>query len=183
MAFAWVDDPAVNTPIAEADYPQIQPDIIADGRGGAFIVWRDDRDGTNSDIYAQHLDGNGKPLWAVNGIKVADTSGHYPRIVRDGGDGVIVAWLDQRSDLAIYAQRINAAGVAQWSVNGIVLDTPSTKSRDQLRLIEDGVGGAIATWSLDFGAGDYDVYAQRINAAGNVQWGAAALAISASLKS
>ena len=39
---------------------------VPDGSGGVIIVWADPRSG-NRDLYAQHLDASGTPLWTVNG--------------------------------------------------------------------------------------------------------------------
>jgi len=173
VAQAWVSDPAVNTAIAEAPLIQISPDIVADGTGGTFIVWRDDRDGSNTDIYAQHIDANGKSLWAETGVKVADTNSDFPQVVLDGNGGIIVVWINSpNSDPnSVLAQRLNSAGVIQWATNGIALDAPSTKDRLDLGLISDGSGGAIAAWNYEFDLGDGDIYAQRINNAGVTQWG------------
>src|SRR5262249_18512720 len=46
-----------------------------------------------------------------------------PTIVSDGAGGTIVAWQDFRggANTDIYAQRVNAAGAPQWSLNGAAL--------------------------------------------------------------
>src|SRR5262249_51400896 len=46
-----------------------------------------------------------------------------PVIVSDGAGGAIVAWQDFRNagDYDIYVQRVNAAGVPQWTANGVAL--------------------------------------------------------------
>jgi len=72
----------------------------------------------------------------------------------------------------VYAQRVNAAGVAQWVGNGVILCTDGT-DQDLPRTTTDGAGGAIVAWTdYRFGIGDLDIFAQRINAAGAIQWGA-----------
>lgn len=180
MAAAWVADPAVNSPVALADYAQIQADTAADGKGGVYIVWRDDREGgASNDVFAQHIDATGRALWAVNGVKVADTSANYLRVVLDGNKGLIVGWLDSRNGAeGVYAQRLNAAGVAQWTPDGVALNTASSKYPLDLHLIADGQGGAIATWTLEFSVTDTDVYAQKVDASGAVKWTAAAKGVS-----
>jgi hypothetical protein len=94
----------------------------------------------------------------------------YPISVSDGAGGVIVTWLDDRSGGPdIYAQRVSVAGAPQWPVDGVAL---CTANRDQLgpTIVSDGAGGAIVVWQ-DYRSGtDYDIYAQKISAAGTVQW-------------
>jgi hypothetical protein len=43
-------------------------------------------------------------------------------IVSDNAGGAIIAWRDTRSvNWDVYAQRVNASGVAQWTANGVPL--------------------------------------------------------------
>src|SRR2546426_9353169 len=43
-----------------------------------------------------------------------------PRLIPDGGGGGIVVWYDNRSgSFDIYAQKVSAAGVPQWAINGV----------------------------------------------------------------
>ncbi len=85
--------------------------------------------------------------------------------------GAIVAWQDARggSNNDIYAQRVNASGVVQWTADGIALCTAGY-SQSFPQIVPDGSGGAIVTWE-DHRAGGYgDIYAQRVDASGGVQW-------------
>ena len=49
--------------ICDTIYSQWRQQIVSDGEGGAIIVWQDDRNGNNYDIYAQRVDVNGNALW------------------------------------------------------------------------------------------------------------------------
>ena len=96
---------------------------------------------------------------------------NLPTIVSDGAGGAIVTWYDSRSVSGsdIYAQRVNAAGVPQWTLNGVVL-CAAANDQQYPQIVSDGAGGAIVTWQ-DFRSGTtYDIYAQRVNAAGVPQW-------------
>ncbi|UCH85246.1 MAG: T9SS type A sorting domain-containing protein [Candidatus Latescibacterota bacterium] len=55
--------------VCAAPDSQRVPEIVADGAGGAIIVWQDHRSGVN-DIYAQRIDPDGNALWAADGILV-----------------------------------------------------------------------------------------------------------------
>ena len=90
-------------------------------------------------------------------------------IISDDDGGAIIVWEDYRgSSLDIYAQRINSAGVAQWFTDGVPICTASTDQRYP-EIISDGNGGAIIVWT-DQRNGFVDIYAQKINSAGIVQW-------------
>ena len=160
-----------------ADY-QLEPRIISDGAGGAIVTWYDNRSGTN-DIYAQRISGAGAAQWAANGVAicVAANLQRWPVIVSDGAGGAIIAWYDFRSgtNADVYAQRINALGVVQWAANGVALCS-QVSEQDNPMIVSDGAGGAIAAWA-DYRNVSIDIYAQRINAAGAVQWAANGVAL------
>ena len=169
---AWPHDPANgNVAVCTANADQLSPCIVPDGSGGTIIAWSDSRSGTSYDIYAQHLNAAGVPTWTSNGVAVCTAPGSQqpPRIVSDGAGGAILAWDDPRSGAwDTYAQRLNSAGVPQWTANGVAI---CTAAGDQInaRLVADGSGGAILTWSDGRVAGT-DIYAQRVNASGVPQW-------------
>ena len=63
---------------------------------------------------------------------------------------------------------------AQWSSNPAANNPICTEQRNQrlVKAISDGKGGAIFTWEDErSGLNIYDIYAQRIDADGNVRWG------------
>jgi hypothetical protein len=88
----------------------------------------------------------------------------------DGNGGAIVVWQDKRSgtNFDIYAQRINSSGAIQWTTNGVAICSVDS---DQISpaIISDGNGGAIIAWQ-DKRSGNYDIYSQRVNANGAIQW-------------
>ncbi len=103
--------------VCSAANGQFLPEIASDGNGGAILAWHDSRTNNMPDIYAQRINGNGAPLWAVNGIAVSTATfvQRYPIVLNDGTNGVIVAWPDYRNDLGanrndIFAQRVRMDG-------------------------------------------------------------------------
>ncbi|MGD1047581.1 MAG: T9SS type A sorting domain-containing protein [Candidatus Krumholzibacteriaceae bacterium] len=153
--------------------------IASDGAGGAIVGWFDNRSGSY-DIYAQRVDASGAAQWTANGVALCTAAGtqYSPAILSDGAGGAIVTWYDHRSgNYDIYAQRVNASGTVQWTANGVAL---CTAARDQYSPIiaSDGAGGAIVSW-YDQRSGNYDIYAQRVNASGAVQWTADGVALCA----
>ncbi len=172
----WGTDGVAICTVSSGDY---YPCITADGAGGAIIAWKDLRSGVGYDIRAQRIDADGNVEWTANGVLVcgAVLNQSRPAIVADGTGGAIVTWHDYRTGTNgdIYAQRVNASGIAQWTANGVAI---STAANGQLYpvITTDGVGGAIIAWQ-DFRDGDYDVYARRVDAAGAPLWTAHGVAM------
>lgn len=88
------------------------PVAVPDFSSGAIIVWGDNRLG-NMDLFAQHLDASGTPVWSSDGIPVcaAPNDQSEIRAISDDLGGAIVAWTDRRTGSAdIYAQHIAPDG-------------------------------------------------------------------------
>ncbi|HET9327016.1 MAG TPA: FlgD immunoglobulin-like domain containing protein [Candidatus Eisenbacteria bacterium] len=165
--------------LCTAAFDQQYPTIVSDGADGAIVTWFDFRNGLDNDIYAQRVNGAGVTQWAANGVALSGAAGDqfYPTIASDGASGAIVTWYDTRNgNNDIFAQRVNASGANQWGVNGkIVCNLPS--SAVVPTIISDGAGGAVIAW-FDLRNGNWDVFAQRINAAsGTGQWTANGVAL------
>jgi len=178
----WTHDPTVNNAISTAVYDQRYPTIISDGLGGVIITWQDRRSGGgNYDVYTQRVNSAGVAQWTANGIAVstAVNSQTSPKITTDGSGGAIITWKDFRNGAfnAIYAQRVNSAGVVQWTADGLAIAT-AVNSQDYPTIVSDDSGGAIIAWSDYRSGAQLDIYAQRINSAGVVQWTTAGVAIS-----
>jgi hypothetical protein len=156
------------------------PTIVSDTAGGAIVTWFDERNGSaDQDIYAQRVNGSGVTQWFVNGVAVCSAVGNQqlPRTVPDGSGGVIAAWEDYRNGASdIYAQRLNASGVAQWISNGVALCTAPGYQHNPLP-VPDGVGGAIVAWNDARSGTELDIYARRVTSSGIVQWTADGVAL------
>ncbi|MBI4208546.1 MAG: M36 family metallopeptidase, partial [Deltaproteobacteria bacterium] len=161
-------------PISATVGDQRVPEIVSDGVGGAIITWYSyQEDFDESDVYAQRVDSNGKILWTTDGIPISVAIGaqYEPRLVSDRAGGAIIVWEDQRNSsyADIYAQRIDGNGNLLWTRDGIPICT-AARSQGQLDLIADDSGGAIVVWT-DYRSGvNPDLYAQRIDASGNMFW-------------
>jgi len=145
---------------------------MSDGAGGAIVTWEDYRSG-NNDIYAQRVNAAGAVQWTTNGVALCTAAGdqEYPTIISDGAGGAIATWYDYRSgsNYDIYAQRVNASGAVQWTTDGVALCT-AAGDQQYPAIVSDGAGGAIVTWEDYRSGSNYDIYAQRVNASGAVQW-------------
>jgi hypothetical protein len=159
---------------------QMYPKIAADGGGGAFITWQDLRS-VDWNIFAQHVNGDATlpfPFIPDGFVVCVGTGGQtFPKIVRDGADGAIVAWNDSRSDPSdIYAQHLNADAIPQWlPPDGVAISTAPVNQDWQVQfmpMVEDGNGGAIITWNDWRAAGPPatppEIYAQNVNSDGTL---------------
>ena len=148
------------------------PTMIPDGSGGATVTWQDLRSGTNSNIYAQRVSPLGVPQWVANGVEVCFFSDDQlsPTIISDGGTGAIISWFDARTPASgddIYIDRINSAGVSQWTPNGRPLCT-AANDQEFPAAASDGAGGAFVAWQDRRSGTNYDIYAHRVNPNGVV---------------
>ena len=165
VAFAkWVKNGVV---VAARPSDQIAAVATTDGAGGAIIAWHD-----AGDIRAQRVDANGNVLWAVNGVTVCGAlfDQLYPAIDSDDAGGAVIAWQDGRvpaNGSDIFAQRIDANGANVWAANGVaVCAFLSTQSQQTVEVV---AGVTVVGWQ-DLRPGIGDIYVQRINPNGSMQW-------------
>ena len=125
----WSTDPTINNQVI-TETTSVKSGLVSytDTNDNTFIAWVDARNTatTGNDIYLQKLNSSGTPLLAATGLLVCNAANNQGTlgIISDGSDGVILTWLDNRlstSSADIYAQRINGAGLPQWTANGLAL--------------------------------------------------------------
>jgi hypothetical protein len=174
----WAVDGVI---ICAATDRQEAPAVASEGSGGAIITWHDRRNGTDYDIYAQRVDGSGIVQWTGNGVAICTASNNqsYPTIIPDGSGGAIIMWEDNRiGDYPdIYTQRVDGSGNVQWTADGVAVGAASDDQNDAT-IASDGSGGVIITWQ-NYRVGDHDIFAQRVDASGNVRWTAGGVVICA----
>jgi hypothetical protein len=139
-------------------------------------VFGDYRNG-DWDIYAQKLDSDGNPIWGATDVKVNQNSDsnfqRYPGVAIDSNDNAIFVWQDYRANnWDIYAQKFNSSGEAQWGASDVsVGDNPNDVQRNP-DIAVDSSGNAFIVWEDERdGISDENVYAQKLNSVGTVQWG------------
>jgi hypothetical protein len=164
--------------------------MVSDGAGGAIITWREERDSFHASVWAQRIHANGTPAWTIDGVPVANGpfSAYYPSIAPDAAGGAFIAWQDHRAwpTVAVFAQRLNAAGMPAWAADGIpvaaatVFKRPSAAAATAHQVMADGTGGVVVAWvdaRNEDGSGNADIYAQRLDASGASLWTAGGLAL------
>ena len=166
-------------PVCTQPYSQRFPKSISDGAGGAIIAWADDR-GATRDIYAQRVNAEGARQWTPDGVPLCTAAGdqEYPTIAADGSSGAIVTWYDYRNGAQadVYAQRVDAAGVPQWTSDGLPVCT-AAGAQLAPQVASTPAGGAFITWQDARGGGS--IYAQYVTPSGSALWTSDGIAICA----
>ena len=151
--------------------------ILHSDAGGPFVFWNEKRNG-QYDIRARKFNSDGTP--ATASVLICSAAGHQGlnAVIDDGAGGAIVAWIDRRgSSDDLYAQRVDASLTPLWTANGVAICAAGGEQQNA-RMVSDGSSGAILAWQDDRnGAGNSDVYAQRVNSLGAVQWTADGVAV------
>lgn len=177
----WSDN---GTPICSVrtspDVPDYQ--VIADGSGGAFVMWRELELGETcieAHVLLQHVTESGLTPWGLMGIDVSGpiACSVTPRLIADGQGGAIVVWNSED----IWAQRIASNGQSLWQPGGVLV-CGAWNTQQAPSVATDGNGGAIIVWDdnrfLHYG-GIASVFAQRIDASGTASWAADGIPIQA----
>jgi hypothetical protein len=182
---AWPDDPTVNVPLSLAVGDKSDVFCVSDGEDGAIVAWEDTRGG-DRDIYVQRVNAQGAVLWQADGVAVCTAPGDqglyhsstgttgFTPLVADGAGGAWIVWQDERAFGArlrdVYAQRINAAGEVLLADGGVPVAT-GAGMEDQPTACPDGAGGVIVVWQdKNTDPVFYDLHGQRLSGAGEPLW-------------
>jgi len=166
--------PATGLRVSSVESGQTRPCLTATP-SGAIIAWEDRRNGTDLDLYAQHvmLDGTIANGWPATGLAISTMTGDQslPVAVSDGAGGAVLAWynsLGAPSVGSLFTVRITGTGAVAtgWTPQGsMVADTVFTASISPPQVAPDRAGGAYFTWIHHFFD---DVRAQHLGADGAV---------------
>jgi hypothetical protein len=151
---------------------QTRPAVAMDAAGNAVIAYESyGQDGSENGIYARRYDTAGRaigPEFKVN--TTAQGNQVRPAVAMDARGDFVVAWdSPDGNNFGIYAQRYNAAGVAQggeFQVNSL-----TTGNQDVPAVSMDTAGEFVIAWesSSQDAAATSGVYAKRYNASGQEQ--------------
>lgn len=161
--------PAGGKPVCTTYGVQIGLNMEADNAGGAFIIWGDSRN-PSKDLYGQRLSSTGDPLWIENGIPIANGPGDEVQntMLPDGQGGMMIGYTHThlgQSD--VYVKHFNANSVMTWA-NPLELAV-APLNQYGVRMAALDAGEFVFTWT-DNRTGDNDIYAQKINIAGQILW-------------
>jgi hypothetical protein len=157
--------------ICTADGHQGQISLVADGTGGALVAWLDWRS-VDPGIYIQRVNAAGVPQWAADGVRLSmvSTNVYEPALLPDGSGGAIAAWhREGDAENGIYLQKIDNTGMVQWSAGGNLI-SDNLVNQESPVVVTDGAGGAIVVWDYYRAGSLWDIYAQRVDGSGVIQW-------------
>ena len=182
--------PSATSPESWDFFWQILADKLTCQKTLQYVLsWVENLWNGDGDIYIQHIDSNGLMLWEEDGVAIctARNAQDQPAVIGDGENGAIVVWRDLRNEdfpnskmlsddeienylnFDIYAQRVDGDGVVQWEPDGVAIVT-APESQGRPFVVGDGHGRAIIAWA-DYRSGtNLDVYAQRVDINGMMQW-------------
>jgi hypothetical protein len=182
VASGW---PADGVAVSAAAFDQIAPALAADGAGGVYVAWYDDR--STGHVAIQRMTGAGvrSSGWPVDGLLVGPASFRVfalgtprpPVIHPDGGGGAWIAWEGERDFFfQTLVQRIGGQGTppAGWPAGGTAV---AIVDNDQVApCMITTATGAIVAWD-DYRRGEHDIYAQAVTLGGGPApgWPAAGL--------
>jgi hypothetical protein len=155
----------------QRDIPGVDQ-AIPDGSGGVIIAYRALY---QDNISVLKIDGEGNLPWGQDGVSL-NLSGYDSQrdIASDNSGGVIVVQQISGEGI-ICAQRVDSGGNILWQTGGV---QACVGPAEGAQVVSDGAGGAIIAYMRDIpcedgriGYCDSDIYAQRIDAEGNVLWG------------
>jgi hypothetical protein len=189
----------VNTPFQQYQNNTLQ--LISDNGGGAVAIWEELESLPGSvpgnarvinRVVAQRIDSSGKLLWGDGALLFTTPEGtgvESPQSAGDALGGIVTGWFQvtdvppdssgQRSQIwSDSAQKVDASGKVLWSPDGIQLTDASGPGTPAI--LSDGSGGAIAIWrdSRRNAGGQASLYAQRVDADGNLSWQAGGVKVS-----
>jgi len=167
------------------DYSPHSLGLVSDGAEGAIVVWQESPEITDR-IFAQRIDADGGLPWGQGGVLLYTTPeevyAEEPKVISDGSGGAIAIWMQEPEGIIeegspeallfdIYAQRVDALGKALWADNGVPLGITKGGGAcpSNTLVVSDGYGGAMVVWE-DLRKGLMSMYAQKIDAEGNIKW-------------
>ena len=148
---------------------------IADGAGGVYATWLDDRAGVGAhDLYLTHIDSGGglhPGIWGSSGNALCTQTGTQspPQLARDGTSGIYAFWNDGRpGSPGAYGAHLNTSGIpfAGWPVDGKAVNTFGGNPFPYP--VADGSGGVLLAM-YDLRLGSYPtMFAEGLTSAGNL---------------
>jgi len=180
--FLWGEDgiPICLDPYGQGIGSSGEDNMLADGKGGAFLAWLDYRHYPPTtpmpEIYVQHIDMNGHVSWQEDGLPAFVGLRPYrccPIVVAGDNDGVYVvcSGTDGAISETIRVQKIDKFGSRVWGDSGLVI--VDSYNLNAPIAVSDSCGGLYVIWAdLSDESGQFEdyLYAQRISSDGKLLW-------------
>ncbi|HIB04379.1 MAG TPA: T9SS type A sorting domain-containing protein, partial [Candidatus Marinimicrobia bacterium] len=148
---------------------------VSDLNGGSYSAWTE-LSGTAQGAWAQHITGDGYLPWASE-VELSTNSSNFrvsPMIaVANETQELMAVWREangSQSLHSIYAQRLDSNGNRLWGSNGATVVAPNS-NYDYLDLSVAGFGEEMISVYVQQSVNmNGDIYANRLDAEGNLAW-------------
>lgn len=155
-------------------------DVQAAESGHAIVAFVQSAGGPSPrHLWAQKLSSaDGASLWAASHVKVLDSGslqfGNFPSFLPDGSGGAVFGWYTSSPALQVRAQRILANGTEAFAHNGVEVSTDTSRLRVSPGFAWDPATSQIFLFWTELNSlqNQFGLYGQKLDAAGNRQWGA-----------
>ena len=153
------------------DFEQTNPEVAADGKGGVYVVWEDERKLSGTKIYLQHFDQEGEALFP-GGIELTpkriSSRQTKPKIVSFEGGGAVVVFINEDTTSGkfdIGTQRIDSKGTLLWGGGGKLVSFSIGRQDSPLIMPV-----SLFTVWIDYSKGEKnsDIRAQKLDLSGNI---------------
>ncbi|HRD53055.1 MAG TPA: T9SS type A sorting domain-containing protein [Flavobacteriales bacterium] len=170
----WPTDP--NAPLVICNDPSDQADtrLVADGDGGWYVLWRDNRLGGNRyGVFGQRLDAQGNLLWEPSGRLIQEVPGRSINFIgasRFANNNLFLAYIsgaDPTSGDTVRAMAYDNEGAPLWAEPTLLaypgpLPGGGTSGGNYYPRVAAVLGGAYVGWGCNpAGAADY-IYIARV---------------------
>jgi len=180
----WSTDPSSHLLVGDAAGDQNQPKVRPTADGGCYVSYLSTQ-GTGWDTWLQKLDAAGVPQWAHNGVNVADTNYSSTEdygVAVDADGNAMVAFRDDHTGITqIGLQKVAPDGSLPWGPYGVTISTspgaPTTVNSPNVVVTSDGNYVVCYTRSATGAAAANRARYQKVDAAGNLLWGAEGITI------
>lgn len=173
----WTIDPANPTIVCGAAGEQSSVQSTADGNGGVYVFWYDERSGNNAwDLYGQHYDADGVAQWEPDGREIINYEGHvasFTFLFENDGNFIFAFAINsspETTNTGVYVRRIDSNGASIWEDDVKVFDATSyPNSLASARIVKSLDYYYITRHGTEIG-GSYSWKAIKIDGDGNLLW-------------
>ncbi|MCL5030557.1 MAG: T9SS type A sorting domain-containing protein [Bacteroidetes bacterium] len=171
-AFAqWINNPSVNTQLVIDTRDPVNISAVSDLNGGSFMVWQDNRNGFQNEVYFSHVDVNGNISLRPDGKRISQLAGaeENPVCAKEYPGAAVVLWKDYTysNNGDLFAQQILYDNSFGWTDNGIRL-TNSNDEISQYSVSTDQSGDLYISYIAKEPeiTGEYKIEIQKISSEG-----------------
>jgi hypothetical protein len=130
----WVNNPGQNTKIVVDAVNPINISSIDDLKGGAFILWEENKNKQQNEIYFLHIDGNGKVSFRADGKRISSLSGSKsgPVAISNSPNTAVVLYKDFTRNKSgdLFVQKVLSNGNYLWDDKGVRVTTSEAEVND-----------------------------------------------------